>query len=67
MTKKELELVKEAMVVLEGASIGAIGEDGATLEEMEQAWEEGHPMYDDSYYDTCQHAWLLLSRAAGQH
>ena len=55
--------ILEAMDVLSQASCGAIGPDGATMEEMEEAWEAGGTYDDDAYYDTCQHAWRLLEMA----
>lgn len=55
--------ILEAMDVLSQASCGAIGPDGATMEEMEEAWEAGGTYGDDAYYDTCQHAWRLLEMA----
>lgn len=55
--------ILEAMDVLSQASCGAIGPDGATMEEMEEAWEAGGTYGDDAYYDTCQHVWRLLEMA----
>ena len=55
--------IESAMEVLSQASCGAIGPTGATLEEMEESWNAGRTYGDDSYYDTCQHAWRLLEIA----
>ena len=55
--------IQDAMKVLEQASCGAIGKNGATLEEMEQVWNKGGIYGEDAYYDTCQHAWRLLEIA----
>ncbi|NCC85683.1 MAG: hypothetical protein EOM03_16405 [Clostridia bacterium] len=55
--------ILEAMDVLSQASCGSIGPDGATMEEMEEAWEAGGTYGDDAYYDTCQHVWRLLEMA----
>lgn len=55
--------ILEAMDVLSQASCGAIGPDGATMEEMEEVWEAGGTYGDDAYYDTCQHVWRLLEMA----
>ena len=55
--------IQEAMAVLSQASCGAIGPNGATMEEMQEVWENGGTYGDDAYYDTCQHAWRLLETA----
>lgn len=66
-SRRRLDLIvrqiHEAMDVLSQASCGAIGPDGATMEEMEEVWEAGGTYGDDAYYDTCQHAWRLLEVA----
>ena len=45
------------------ASCGAIGPNGATMDELQEAWNDGHPYGEDSYYDTCQHAYRILEIA----
>lgn len=62
MTAKEKAIVKLAMEVLEQASVGGVGPDGDSLEELEEQWDKGKCAGNDAYYETCQHAWLLLNK-----
>jgi hypothetical protein len=57
--------VRAAMDVLEHATCGAIGADGASMDDLMAAWVDGDAYGRDAYYDTCQHAWLLLAAAVG--
>lgn len=67
LNKKEIEevasLITEAINVLYNAPCGAIGENGATMEELEEVWNKGQSYDDDAVYDTCQHAYRILEKA----
>lgn len=61
MTKREREVIKEVMEILERLPQGCVGEHGPTLAEMEEYWDTfGRPCEDDECYDICQQAWRRL-------
>lgn len=57
------QLILDAMGTLQNASMGAIGESGATQQELNAAAEAGMVCEDNSDYHTMQQAWLYLERA----
>ncbi len=63
MTIAERRRVEEAMEVLHYAPCGAVGAEGMTIAEMQEAWNRGQFAEDDATYDTCQHAYRLLEKA----
>jgi hypothetical protein len=55
--------IEDAMLVLENAACGGVGHADATLDELRALWENGEVYGNDSYADTCQHAYRLLEIA----
>jgi len=55
--------IREAIEVLEQAACGAVGSNGATMDDLRAAWNNGRMYEDDAYYNTCQHAYRLLEEA----
>jgi hypothetical protein len=55
--------IKEAMGVLEQAACGAVGSNGATMDDLREAWSQGSLYIDDAYYNTCQHTYRILEEA----
>jgi hypothetical protein len=54
------ESIREVMQLLESLPCGAIGEGGATLEELEGVAAEGRYWYDDAMSDIGQRCWRML-------
>lgn len=61
---KAAERIRDAMDILEAAGCGGVGAEGMTGDEMLAVWNRGDVPGDDAYYETCQHAWLVLRDAA---
>lgn len=55
--------IEMAMEVLSQASCGGVGSEGATMEQLQDAWNQGEHYAHDAYYDSCQHAYRLLENA----
>lgn len=61
MTTKEKDIIIEAMGTLENLSMGGIGADGPTVEELDDyADKTGGCFEDNADYHTGQRTWRLL-------
>lgn len=60
LTTKQTEHLKAAMRALELLPSGAIGEHGATLDELERWHSDGNCWHDDAQDDGAQTAWRHL-------
>jgi len=58
--------IENAMEWLETMPCGAIGENGATQKELNEAAKKGEYFWDDEGYDITQNAWLILHRALAE-
>ena len=53
--------IRDAMDALENMPMGGIGENGATMHDIEVAEEAGCCMEKDAAYHQAQKAWLFLN------
>jgi len=58
-----LLILREIQEIAEWMPTGGIGSEGATMEELSQASEEGHPYDNDMDYDVVQRIWRLAESA----
>ena len=63
MTTKTRDTIIAAMDILTNMSVGAIGEGGPTIKELDDCVESnGSSWGDDADYHTVQYAWRILER-----